>query len=247
MRWIRLFVAFAVVLFATVAARANSASLSYTGTLANAQSTFNLVFTVGGGTAQNVDFQTWGFGGGTNAASMLIPAGGFDSSLALFAGQGPSALLVNGTADNESNFGSFAGCGPAGTVAFSNGDSICGDINMPLTLTPGTYTLILSDANYVPNAFSDNGSLGEGFTDFTGGAFQTCDFNLMGVMSCITPSGAWAFDITDTTGANLGTSVPTPEPTTLFLLGTGLLALAWRSRSALALRPVRVVSRRSSV
>ncbi|MFZ0211285.1 MAG: DVUA0089 family protein [Candidatus Acidiferrales bacterium] len=228
MRWTKYFVALAVILLAAVAANANSTSLSYTGALGSAQSTFALVFNVGGGTSQNVDFQTWGFGGGTNAAGNLIGAGGFDPSLALFFGQGPLASLINGTADNEGNFGSFIGCGPAGTVGFSNGDSVCGDINMSISLAPGTYTLVLSDANFIPNSFFDNGTLGEGFTDFTGGVFQTCDFNSMGVMNCITPSANWAFDVTDTTGANL--SVPTsstPEPASFFLLGTGLLALAW--------------------
>ena len=234
MRGTKFFVAVAMLVFSAVAARANSASLSYTGTLANAQSTFTLVFTVGGGTAQNVDFQTWGFGGGTNAAGSLISAGGFDPLLALFSGSGGGASFINGTADNELNFGSFVGCGPAGTVPFSNGDSVCGDINMPLMLAPGTYTLVLSDANYVPNAFSDNGTLGEGFTDLTGGVFQTCDFNSLDVMSCITPSANWAFDVTDATGANLGVpaSSSTPEPGSLFLFGTGLLVLAWMARRA---------------
>jgi hypothetical protein len=103
------------------------------------------------------------------------------------------------------------------------------------SLSPGTYTLVLSDANFIPNSFFDNGTLGEGFTDFTGGVFQTCDFNSMGVMSCITPSSNWAFDITDTSGANLGvpTSSSTPEPASFFLLGTGLLALAWMRRAKL--------------
>jgi len=163
-----------------------------------------------------------------NAAGNTIPAGGFDPLLALFAGTGGGASLIDGSADNLSNFGSFMGCPPAGTVAFSNGDNVCGDLTMSFTLAPGTYTLILSDANFVPLAFSDNGTLGEGFGDLTGGVFQTCDFNLNGAMSCITPSNAWALDIT---GEDFTVSQnPTPEPSSLLLLGTGLLPVIWRFR-----------------
>lgn len=229
MRWVKSLALPAIVLLFANAAAAYSASFSYTGTLPNAESTFQLVLFVSGGSTQSVDFQTYGFGGGKNAAGQMIPPGGFDSLVAVFQGTGPSAALVNGTADNQTNFGSYMGCPPAGTVAFSNGDNVCGDINMQLMLAPGTYTVVLSDANYVPLAFSDNGTLGEGFSDLTvNGAFQTCDLNLTtGVQSCITPNGNWALDITDSTGANLSA---TPEPATLLLVVTGAGVGLWRRK-----------------
>lgn len=207
---------------------ASASSVSFVGNLSSPESiaSFTLVVT---GSTQTIDLQTWGFGGGVNSANNTILSGGFDPLLALFAGTGGGASLIDGSADNLSNFGSFMGCPPAGTVLFSNGDNVCGDLTMSFTLAPGTYTLILSDANFVPNAFFDNGTLGEGFADLTGGAFQTCDFNSNGVMSCITPSNFWALDITGE--AVTVSQNPTPEPASLLLLGTGLLPVIWRFRS----------------
>jgi len=41
---------------------------------------------------------------------------------------------------------------------------------------PATYTLVVSDANYQPYAvLNSGGTLSDGFNDFTGGVFQTCD------------------------------------------------------------------------
>ena len=51
----------------------------------------------------------------------------------------------------------------------------CGDITMSLALAPGTYTVLLSDALYIPNAIFDSpsyGDLSEGFTDLTAGNFR---------------------------------------------------------------------------
>ena len=43
-----------------------------------------------------VTLQTFGFGGGTNAAGTVVPAGGFDPFVGLFYGTGPTALFLNG-------------------------------------------------------------------------------------------------------------------------------------------------------
>lgn len=197
-------------------------SVSLTGDLASPESYVSLTLTNGGATVETVNLQTWGFGGGTNAAGQAISPGGFDSLLALFSGTGPGASFINGSSDASGNYASFVGCPPAGTVAFSNGDAVCGDLSMSFALAPGTYTLILSDAGFVPNAFSDDGTLGEGFTDLTGGVFQTCDTSLDGDTSCITPTSAWALDISGTDISVL----TTPEPAPLLLLATALMGFA---------------------
>jgi hypothetical protein len=67
--------------------------------------------------------------------------------------------------------------------------------------------LNLTDANYVPLAVNPGpagGStlLSDGFTDFTGGVFQTCNSTTDGTF-CITPTSNFAVDIVDQTGAVL--------------------------------------------
>jgi hypothetical protein len=213
-----------VCLLAAAACSLSANSLSFTGTLDSPESVFEDTFILTA--ADTVTFQTWGFGGGTNAAGLPIPSGGFDPLIALFNGPpAVAAMFVDGSgnplvdADNLFNPPwSFVGnCPPAGTVAIGTNRD-CGDDSMKLVLSAGTYTVLLSDANYVPNSVYDNGLLSEGFTDLTGGVFQTCDTD----GSCITPNGNYAVDIvsahSDLTNA--------PEPLALSLLGAGLAALA---------------------
>ena len=200
---------------------ASGSALSFTGTLATPESVFETTFSVA--SASTVTFQTWGFGGGTNAAGQVIPAGGFDPLISLFAGSAATATIyVDGSgnpladADNLLNAPwSFVGnCPPAGTVAIGS-DNDCGDDFMQALLPAGTYTLVLTNANYSPNAIYDNGALSEGFTDLTAGVFQTCD---PVSNACITTNGNYAVDITST-------SAFAPEPGTVSLMAIGLAVL----------------------
>jgi hypothetical protein len=200
---------------------ASGSALSFTGTLATPDGVFETTFTTP--SSGTVTVQTWGFGGGTNAAGQSIPSGGFDSLIALFSGPvATAAMYTDGSgnpladADNLLNPPwSFVGnCPPAGLVAIgANND--CGDDFMQVLLAPGTYTLVLTDANNIPNAIYDNGALSEGFTDLTAGVFQTCD---PVSNACIAPNGNYAVDITSTSGF-------TPEPAALWLMAAGLAAL----------------------
>ena len=197
---------------------ASGATISYTGTLASPSDTSTTI-TVNLASAGNLALQTWGFGGGTNAASFVIPAGGFDPFVGVFAGTGSTATFIDGTSDDLSNYGAFQGCPPAGTVDI--GGAVCGDVTMLFSLAAGTYTVLLTDGGYIPTAvFETNGTLGDGFTDFTGGAFQTCNGT-----DCITPTANWALDIT--TPDNTASA---PEPGGIWVCGVGLMLLAAASR-----------------
>jgi hypothetical protein len=213
-----------LLLFAVYPAVGDSAT-SYTGSLANSSDIYSLVFNVGGTTSETVTVQTWSFGGGVNAAGATIAAGGFDPFVAIFDGTGPAATIATdglgnpfGTSDALSNYANFAGCPPAHLANI--GGALCGDVTMALLLGPGTYTLVLSDAVNDANAVFDNGTLGEGFSDFTGGVFQTCNTNDAGATICANDTSNFAFDLT-TRGRS---TTPTPEPSAVALLATGLLA-----------------------
>lgn len=203
-------------------------TISYSGSLSDSTDTFLLPITLS--QTDTLVFQTFGFGGGVNGNGGTIASGGFDPLLALFSGTGDSASIYNiggdpnspaGTSDDLANFNSFAGCPPAGLVDIGTGpgSAVCGDINMTVTLSAGTYTLLLADADYIPNALLGSGTtLGDGFTDFTNGVFQTCNTNNAGTTTCINPSAQYAFDVTDQ-----GSSAP--EPTVFVLFASGLLAI----------------------
>jgi hypothetical protein len=206
---------------------------SYTGSLASSSDVYLLVFDVTGATSETVTVQTWSFGGGVNAAGNTIAAGGFDPFVAIFDGTGPAATIATdamanpfGTSDALSNYGSFMGCPPAQMANI--GGPLCGDVTMSLLLGPGAYTLVLSDAVNDANAVFDNGTLGEGFTDLTGGVFETCNTNDSSNTTCVNDTSNFALDLTATSG---GGTTPTPEPSSLVLLAAGFLAVAVLSRT----------------
>jgi hypothetical protein len=221
---------FFLLLLLTATAKADTTT-SFTGTLASSDSTFETTLTLA--STENVTLQTYGFGGGVNGEGTIIAAGGTDPFLAIFSGTGGGATMLTdgmgnpyGTSLDLGNYSSFTGCPPAGLVDF--GGPTCGDITMTLaTLAAGTYTIVLSDGQYIANAVFDNGTLSEGFTDFTGGVFCNLD---NGSTACSNTSGAYALDVTTSGASSTGGGGPTatPEPETLLLLGVGLLTVGAR-------------------
>jgi hypothetical protein len=213
-------IAAAVIAMAAAACVPVSAeTLSYTGTLLNPEDTvqIDLMLTTSG----SVALQTYGFGGGTNAAGTAIASGGFDPFVGLFSGTGSGAVFVNGTSDVLTNYS--PGCPPAGTIAIGSIPGQCGDVNLQFAdLAAGTYTVLLSDADYIPVAvFENSGLLGDGFVDLTGGVFQTCD----DANDCNTDTANWALDITT---SGVSSPPPVPEPPSAELAGLGVtLFAAW--------------------
>jgi hypothetical protein len=227
----RLFRATTVIALAAAAAAVpgSAQTISETGLLLNPEDSvlINLMLVADG----SVTLQTYGFGGGTNAMGDVIPSGGFDPFVGLFSGTGPGAAFIDGTSDILTNYS--PGCPPAGTITIGSIPGQCGDVNLQFSgLAAGVYTVLMSDAAYLPSAaFEDSGVLGDGFVDLTGGVFQTCD----DANDCNTDTANWALDIT-TSGESTAPS-PVPEPSSAQLAGLGVtLVAAWdccaRKRSA---------------
>src|SRR5580658_10541557 len=106
------FLKFATSLLIAVAPAAFAESVSYTGSLTSSTDVFETTFTLASSAA--ITLQTWGFGGGVNAAGATILPGGTDPFVAIFSGTGPDATILTdassnpfGTSIDLGNYASF--------------------------------------------------------------------------------------------------------------------------------------------
>jgi hypothetical protein len=193
---------------------ATASTISSTGTFQSDDQMFQLNFTLS--SMSTLTVQSFGYGGGTNGAGMVIPQGGFATNVAVFSAIGSQDL------SGQDSFGGnppFA-CAPR-NINTNTGFCLDGFLSIP-NLAAGDYILVLTEEGNPANGntFAD-GFAQTGGGNFTGGPFLDPDNN-----SQLT--GNWAVDVS-ATGLVVNT---TPEPATLLLslLSVPGLAIAARRR-----------------
>jgi hypothetical protein len=187
----------AVILSFSLMQSASAGFISATGSLADPQFDFAAVeFTLS--SAADVDIQSWGFGGGTNAAGNVIAAGGFDTMVWLFSGSGPTATYTG-------DFNDDGDC-PPGTL-----NPTCGDSTLHVSaLAAGVYTLVVTAFDNEPCAAGG----------CTGGPYTTIGDDFTGLGNG-DPDSPYAVDIVS---AGIVNAQPAPAPDALSLLLAGMLA-----------------------
>ncbi len=183
-------------------------NISFQGTFATDDRIQLFDFTVNSTTT--VTLVSLAYGGGTNSASKVIPAGGFDSFFTLFA--------ADGSQINTNNDG---GCG-----LVNAGRGGCLDAYLSETLNAGSYILALTESGNEPA-----GNLGDGFIEQGQGNF-TC---VQGFCDAFGnhQNGTWAVDI-----RNVQSASAVPEPATLPLICVFLSVFAAKFRPRSVFRRV---------
>jgi hypothetical protein len=160
-----------------------------------------------------VTFQSYGYGGGTDAADIAISPGGFDSLFSWFSADGTQ---LGTSAPN--------GCGSA-----NSNNGACLDAFAQPFLTAGSYILALTTSQNTPN-----GDLNQGFAQQGNGNF-TCAQGFCDVFANQN-DGHWAIDILSVAAASEVTP-GVPEPVTTLLGACGLAAIALAKRRGHKYRP----------
>lgn len=208
---------------------ARADNFSFTGNFTADNNVQAFTFTVGA--PSTVTLRTLSYAGGVNAAGQTISRGGFDPILALFSGTGSSATYINQNDD-----------GSSGQVPV---DPLTGqhyDTYLQAALAAGTYTVtVMQYNNFFAGSTGDPFSLGfqrdgAGNASFTG-ALGGCSQGDFCDVSHVSPynnrTNAWAFDIDGVNAAAVIPTGATPEPSSLMLLGTGLMGMAAAARRRL--------------
>jgi hypothetical protein len=205
---------FWVLLAAVFALPSRAANFSFTGNFN--QDDDRRVFEIVLNSPATLTMYSLSYGGGVNAAGATIARGGFDPLLSLFAGAGPSAVLINTNND-----------GPCPPLTQDSVTNACWDAFIQTSLPSGTYTLVLTQSDNTPLG----PSLGDGFArdgqgNFTGPLFT----GQPGVFWDANPNqrnSQWAVDI-----LNVDAVLDVPEPASMLLVGSALLVFALYRRRA---------------
>jgi len=158
-----------------------------------------------------VTLRTWSFGGGTDGAGDLIPAGGFAPVLSLFSATGTENLLATDYADLS---------GVCGARHMDPASGFCWDALINTTLGPGSYILALTEDDNTPNGPTlGDGFLRSGMGNFTGPEFLGGPGQFI-LVDGSQRTSAWEVDLVGIPASG----GPVPEPASGVLL---LVALVW--------------------
>jgi hypothetical protein len=189
---------------------AQSANFSFTGTFTRDDNV--QLFGFGLSSAGAVTIRTFAYNGGTNSAGTVIPAGGFDPTVALY-NLSTGALL------------GFNDDGSVPPLTINPTTGFAGDSLLTLNLAAGNYRVALTEFDNVPNGNFSAGFFEQGKGNFTPG-LTGCPATAFCAVSNNAPffsvrNGNWALDILGATG----TFALTPEPASYLLFAFGLVAL----------------------
>jgi len=192
----------AALALAAMSIPASAGPISLTGNFTNDNDVVFVPFTI-----QNtvlVTFQTFGYGGGVNAAGQFIAPGGFEPMLQLFdspSGAVHGGTMLPGSAPNP--------CGPQ--IPDPNRLNFCFDVFAQMVLNPGDYILALTqNDNTTAGINLSDGFIHDLEPNFAGGFVGTFGFQ---------GTNQWALDITTT-----------PEPGAALLVAPALLLIGFVRR-----------------
>ena len=147
--------AVAATLLALGSAPALAADVSFTGMLSGDEAVQLFSFSIAG--SSNVTLRTWSYAGGVNAAGLAIAAGGFDTLVSLFSGNGSTAILI-GANDDGVGVATDPGTGNAFDALLES-----------FSLAAGDYTVALTQfANFAAGPTLGDGFIGSGSSGFDG-------------------------------------------------------------------------------
>lgn len=192
---------------------ASAATLSFTGAFTQDDQVVFFPFTVTA--ASDATFRTLSYGGDTDANGDPVSSGGFDPVLSLFDGTGDLLIFVDDGAEPDIQ------ADPATGLAL--------DSFFTWSLTPGNYTLTLSQSNNYPGAMLADPFSRTGEGNFTGtygcGTGQFFDFGCNGRF------GSYRAEVLDVAGVGTSTA-PLPGAIGLFASGLSFIGFVrYRSRS----------------